>query len=602
MTVPKRLFDHRDDFARPVWKEKYGSSSLHYLPDLSLLSYLHSHVDHELRDLLQPLLAVCETAMTRRLPLPVKVTPQSEEHRFGYRFLGTEDGNQHAEVTDGSGSTDGSDGSPKISRKGLTRQRRSQTTVTESIESSQVSDTQNKQYTFTPEILTFVTHQNPLLAAFIHLLNPPPSLSSLSLTSSAGATQQLKKSKSGTEEEGTTVGGGGTEGVSEGDEKEESVRRVFGGVRSRVRTQLSARRTTYDQHTPLSPSPSSSWSRELDDVLVQFVTFPPMQHYLRSRLAAFNPVLSWESPAAASESGRGSRDSTLPLPKESLRLLALVPARGHALGSACSYSLHRFIEIGRVRDAVAFLSSEPAACHQRRTRLLADLALSSAFVERYSEILSLGQSGETASDALSVSPSPSSSPLSLLAQLSDPDMAARLSLSSLHNWPVETCRDLLSFCSHHLTPSSPLLSAVQEKLERIEIYSKIMAKCKALLLTKSGRERRKDQRSWTRWTDLARDSESKPQFVLDLLLTEREYDLARQWAAVHSLPQRVTQVRSLSPLSLFPSLSPLSLTHMQVACSHTQISLPPSLTHMPVRSHTHTHLNSNSLSLSLSLS
>ena len=339
--------------------------------------------------------------------------------------------------------------------------------------------------------------------------------------------------------------------MSEGEEREDSSRvrgTTMFAVRSRVKTQL-ARRTSYDQHAPLSPS-LSSWQRELDDVLVQFVTHKPMQHFLRARLANFNSILPWDllgiRPTPTGRRSRGRASSALPEPKDTLRVLALLPARGHALGFACSYSLHRLVESGRVQEAVAFLASEPAACHRNRTSLLADIALSSAFVKSYSEILSLGQSGEMASETLSsTSPSSSSSyssPLSLLFQLSDQEMAARLVLSSLHNWPVGVCCDLLSLSSHHLSPSSPLLPTVQDKLERIQIYSTIMAKCRSLLLTRSEREKKKEQRSWSKWTDLAHDSECKPQFVLGVLLTEREFELARRWAHVHSLSQRISQV------------------------------------------------------------
>ena len=542
VTVPQRLFDHRDDFARPIWKEKYANSSLHYLPDLSLLTYLHSHIDQDLAELLHPLVTACESAVSRRLPLPVKVTSQREEQRFGYRFPGTE--NRRTETAEEGGSTGGSEAivtSQKSLHRRFSRQHSSQTDVSESLETSQISQSMKKRYTFTPEILTFVTHQNPLLAALIHLLSPPPpsppSLSTLSTSS------QKKTGKSGSEEDGTTgLGTGGGSGTGEGEEREEGgVRRmaVF-GVRSRVKSQL-ARRTSYDHHAPLSPSPSSSWTRDLDDVLVQFVAHQPMQQFLQARLAPFNPVLPWDPPGAT-PTGRGRRSSAHPEPRDSLRVLALLPSRGHALGSAVSYTLHRFIEIGRVSDAVCFLVSEPASCHGNRTRLLKDVALSSAFVDSYSETLSLGQSGETATESLSLTPSPTSSPLSLISQISDPELAARLVLSSLHNWPVETCRNLLSFSSHHLPPSSPLLPIVREKLEKIEIYAIIMAKCKTLLFMKSGRERRKEERSWGQWTQLARDSENKPQYVLDLLLTEREFELTRRWAHIHHLSQSVTQV------------------------------------------------------------
>ena len=201
------LYDHRDDFARPVSSERHGNSSLHYLPDLSLLIYLLSHVDSELSKLLQPLVTACETAVARKHPLPVKVTVQSEERRLGYRFLGTEDGNRVSRT--GNETVGGSESAVTSPRRRMSRPR-SQTDVLDSTGSSQGPQlTIKKGYTFTPEILTFVTHQNPLLAALIHLLcPPPPSPPSLSLpaSSATATTPHRKMNKSGpatgSEEEG----------------------------------------------------------------------------------------------------------------------------------------------------------------------------------------------------------------------------------------------------------------------------------------------------------------------------------------------------------------------------------------------------------------
>lgn len=209
VTVPQRLYDHRDDFARPVWKDRYGSSSLHYLPDLSLLIYLQSHVDSELSELLQPLVTACETAVTRKHPLPVKVTVRNEERRFGYWLLGMENGNRGLGTGDESGSVGSSESGVTSPRRRVARLH-SQTDMSESAQGSQVPQLAKKGYTFTPEVLTFVTHQNPLLAALIHLLSPPPpSPPSISLPPAATTGPHRKLNKSGpatvSEEEGQTL-------------------------------------------------------------------------------------------------------------------------------------------------------------------------------------------------------------------------------------------------------------------------------------------------------------------------------------------------------------------------------------------------------------
>ena len=543
MTIPQRLYTHRDDFGKPVWNDRYSNSSLQYMADLSLLNYVQSHIGQEQGELLQPLVVACEAAMTRRLPLPVKISARREEREFGYHFtaVSLSEGYHHVGSGDGSRSTETSGqkspsiGSPKVLRKRLSRRCvGSQMDILESAE-AQMPQTV-KEYTFTPEILTFVTHQNPLLAALIHLLcPPPPSPPSLTTPPRKGTSKGTTSEEEGTTGIGTTGGGS----VSEGEES--SWKTSMFGLRGRGRSQL-PRRLSYDQLIPLSPT-TSSWQRELDDILIQFVTLEPMQQFLRARLCGFNSVLSWDLPRTGTtgdKRGNPTRESCLLEPREPLRCLALLPSRGNMLGTACSYALHFLIETGRVQDAVWFLASEPVACNRSRMNLLSDIAVSSAFVATYSEILSLGHSGnETARDTLTPAPSP----LSLVFRLSDPEMAAHLVLSSLHNWPVDTCRDLLSLCSHHLSPSSLLLPTVQSKLERITVYTSIMDTCRSLLFSRSSdREKRKEQKSWTRWTDLASDSESRPQYVLDVLLTEKAFDLARKWAQIHSLPQSIAQV------------------------------------------------------------
>ena len=544
--APLWLFTHRDDFGKPVWNDRYGNSSLHYLSDLSLLSYVQTHIGREQSELLQPLVVACETAMARKLPLPVRISAKKDVQEFGYNFISVPEGHHHSASSGGGGVT-GSSGrqsprsSPKVLRKRLSRPRGSQTDIPEAT----VSQTQTVVgYSFTAEILTFVSGKSPLLAALVHLLCPPPSSPPPSSASSV-ATPGRKTGKTGLEEDSATgVGSGGVGSVptelSEG-EREESGKKVsMFGLRGRGKTQLS-RRTSYDHHTPLVPTLSSSWQRELDDILVQFVTLGPMQQFLQARLANFNSVIPWDPPTRApGKRGRSSSSSALLDPATTLRGIALLPSRGTELGIACSYTLHRLLEMGRVQDAVRFLSSEPAACHRGRMHLLSDVALASAFVQSYSEILALGQSGERARDTLS-----SLSPLTLLSRLSDPEMAARLALPSLHNWPVDMCRDILSFCSHHLSPSSLLLPPVQEKLERITIYASIMDKCKSLLFSRTGRERKEgesEQKSWKCWSDLASDSENRPSYVLEVLLAEKAFDLARKWAMVHSLKQSITQV------------------------------------------------------------
>ena len=525
MTVPQWLFNHRDDFGKPIWNERYSNSSFHYLPDFCLLSYLQAHVDREQSELLQPLVVACETAMTRKHSPPVKVLVKKDTLRFGYDL--TSESQPHPT------SPQSPQTSPKTLRRRLSKLRGSQTDIPKVVD---VPTQTAKGYSFTSDTLSFVTQQNPLLAALIQLLCPPPSSpSTTTLTMSS-----RKTNKTSYEEDSTTGVGELSEGERDEREKEKEDSGWKASLFGRSRSLSRRISSSYDHLISLTPPTVSLWQRELDDILVQFVQFDPMQQFLKARLASFNSVLTWDPPDMRTGiSTEHDQSSTFILlePRNTLRYLALLPSRGHEFGIACSYAFHKLLESGRAQDAVRFLSSEPAACNRRRLHLLNDLAVSLAFVESYSEVLSLGQGGEKARDTLDTL-----SPLTLLFQLTDTEMAARLALSSLRNWPINVCHDILSLCSHRLPPTSPLLPTVQGKLKKISVYVGIMEKCRSMLFTRPIRGRKEEPKSWKCWSDLARDSETRPQYVLGVLIAEKAFDLARTWAVVHNLGQDVMQV------------------------------------------------------------
>ena len=106
--------------------------------------------------------------MARKHPLPVRVSMKKDTKEFGYQF--TLEGHRRVGSWGGSGSisTSGQQSplnSPTVVLKRLSRFRGSQTNIPEEVASRTQAA---KGYSFTSEILTFVTHQNPLLAAIIH--------------------------------------------------------------------------------------------------------------------------------------------------------------------------------------------------------------------------------------------------------------------------------------------------------------------------------------------------------------------------------------------------------------------------------------------------
>ena len=499
--VPQWLFDHHDNLVKPVWSDNGSDTSYSYLNDLALLKYIHSKLPQEKAELLSPVLEVGEPAKAARgkkPPLSVGVT--KENLSFGYNF-----------------SLKQSSVSPKTSPKMKKKKKRSKEEKREATVAASSEDQAPVSYTFTPETLAFVKQQSPLMAALIHLLCSPP-------TDKTTSDEKVEGEGERSREEGETATGGRMQ--------------MLQSFISRQKPSAHPQKET-SSLDELSPAPQM-WKKQLDEVLSQFAAFDPMRQFLITRLGCFEAILPWDTSKLATppkKSRRSSLECSI-----SLRRLSTLPTSSRELGDACSFVMRKLLELGQVNEAVRFLASEPATCHLSKVVFLTDIAISSAFVRNYSQILALGQSGETAKEKMTVS-----NPVALLSQLSNPEQAARLSLASLKNWSVEVCVDMLSYCFHHLPQTSSLLPVVTGRLERMRVYTRTMKVCENPLPQVSGQVRSAPQSPWKSWSVLASDSESRPDYVLRVLLASREFELARKWAAVHSLGQDVTQVTVLIP-------------------------------------------------------
>ncbi len=497
VVVPQWLYHHRDDFTKPIWTENASDAAYGPLSDLSLLRYLQSRLPREQAELLFPLLEAGEAAKGKRLPFKLSVKKESMD--IGYDFKPRREG----AVVGRSPRT-----SPNVRRKKPGKEEEKESSKVEQLPVG---------YTFTPETLAFVKQHSPLLAALAHLLCPPPP----GKTSKTGHTSPVEK------EEELEVE------MEDGKTTPAPKKMILQSLRGKPKPLPPPlqKKLSLDEIT-FAPQRLNPWQRQLDELLSNFGSASPMRLFLTARLGCFNSILPWDILTPRHRS-KASKKSSLEY-GVSLRRLAALPSTSKELGDACSYAMWRLIEIGRPMEAVAFLASEPAASHTQRVRFFADTAISAAFVRRYLKTMAAGQKGQ---DLRAVE----LNPLSLLTQLSSPQLATSLALSSLHNWPVEVGVEILSFCSHHLPPSSPLLHTVREKLERMRVYAEVMASCDNPLSQISG-EQRKKRSLWSSWAELASDSESKPNFVLGILLGYKFFSLSRKWAAVHSLGVIVIQV------------------------------------------------------------
>ena len=354
------------------------------------------------------------------------------------------------------------------------------------------------KYNFTPEILEFVNQHVCLLAALVHLLSPP--------TARKTSQTSLDEKNEQTVEESveSSVPPSGKKGLME-------------TLRSKVSRAPSLKK-------PVSVDTKvSDWQMTYDEVLSHFAAERPMYQYLVSRLSCFNSLIQWDGPPD------NSPDSQKDF-KVCLRTLAALPSSSDTVGEACSFAMRRLFENGRVMEAVDFLSSEPVSKHPLKVAYLSDIVLSCAFVSNYLK-----------TDGGSVVAIGTKSPLAILSQISDPELASRLTLASLKYWPVGVCMKLLSYCHSHLPPTSLLVDTVKEKLDCMKVYSLIMDTCESPL--------HRSRSPWKKWYEIAKDSEKRPDYVLQMLLSSRAFAVARQWAAVHAVGQELSQQIEVEYLS-----------------------------------------------------
>lgn len=607
VTVPQRVLNHSDDLTKLIWSESAGAADYGHLSTLSLLKYIGGRLaapapGEQAGNPLQPLVDASEaTTSSRAKKAAVKLCPAQESLEFGYDF-GLKRSRTAAAAVAGGGSQSART-SPSASPRGHHRQRskdegrrgepradasakKPPASVVLPETTSEKEDDDNRrrrpatttesrpQYTITVETLAFVKQRMPLLAAMMHLLCPSPSPPAATASSGRAAA--------------TAGGGGGGEGEEEsgdelepprerGREKEKEREGDEGGrpppppapARRNLLKSLRGDRTVAataaasvappvsargrrSSITSYDLLPQQPWQRQFEDVLIHFVDFPVLRNYLLTRLMNFESVLPWDPPAPPDDAAGRPPESGKRRPRASLhglRQIALLPAASPELGDACCHIVRKLLEGGMANEAVRFLSSEPALAHADRVGFAADLALASAFVKSYLEVVSLGQGGEGVREKTAAA-SVVADPVSLLSRLSDPELAARLALASLRSWPAGVCAAMLTRCLHHLRPSSPLLPALSEKLHRMEVYEKVMETCESPLRGGGGgggfgggaRRGGGAKSPWGSWSELAADSESKPGYVLQILLESKAFSLAHRWASSHSLSPDITQV------------------------------------------------------------
>ena len=514
--LPQWLYENREHLGKLIWEEGSIPADSTHSGDVWFLSYIQMRIEKDKADWLKPYADVTDPVKSKK----VMFVCEADSLKLGYNF-----GSKAASPPNKSPR-----GSPKMRRKGLSREL-SQKELS-LLPTFQEEPTCGTRHSFTPETIAFIKQRSPLISALVHLVSPAPP------TNVSG-----KAKKIGTEDEAGM------------DDVEQSIKKSFMySLRSSKKQSSSPthkRSTSVDEQQVQQRLKQDPWKRQYDEVLSHFDAFPPMGRYLTARLTCFEAVIAWDLPprplhqregpkpssSAAAESGRGRSPTEVVDGREfpvTLRRLAALSTTSDEVGEACSFVMKKLVEEDKMDEAIRFLSSEPAIGNIPRVRFLKDVAMSSLFVASYRESTG-GSEEDEGTGAVSKPKMVAQNSVSLLSQLSDTELAARLTLSSLQHWPVDVCVDLLSFCYHHVSPSSPLNQIISDKLQRMRVYSQIMATCSESQCASV------TERPWRNWSELEHDTESRPDYVMGVLLTTKKFELIRRWVEVHSLEARFSQ-------------------------------------------------------------
>ena len=471
INIPKLLDTHRDDFI-PNKSHYDPANPYRELSNIALARYIAHKQPTELAEKLSEMFDACDTNRFKKgHPTKLKMGVVEEDCNIGYAFPLK----RRLSMLEGSTPPPHSPLLKKKPRNGR---------IYEKI----------KPYMFTSETMEFVSTQSKLLGSLVVLLCPPenaPSRQQLDLPAADG--QVIPESDEVEREMKVWE-----------KEKEVEMQRATAFMQTvgnhpppsaaAVRPVL-RRSHSLSEDGPVLNRPSNIWRETFDALMTQFEEDTPLKEFIMCRLKSFEGILPWDRliQEASVDSKTFGKD-----PEINLRRLAVLPSRSIELSHACSLVVRKLLKRGMSDAVLRFLTKEPVTNNKDQVQFAVDLSLTSTFSKLVED------KGEKRDFA----------PLMLLYQLTDPELAARLTLSSLEVWSVETCVDLLTLCFYHLPPASSFHSLIGRRLNQLQTYLKIIDVMNDPL---SDTEEAAHS-PWTHWAGLASDTNNKPGYVLGILL------------------------------------------------------------------------------------
>lgn len=369
-----------------------------------------------------------------------------------------------------------------------------------------------KSYNFTKDTVGFVRQQVPLLASLVCLLCPPESLSNVLEYTSSSEVFEQRQQDSGKHALSQTIGGG--------------------HVPPPKFREIEPRLSIDDESKMVLTIPTPIWQETFDKLSSLFDDGTPLKNFLISRLVCFKGILPWDrliqEPLRDDNNINGVED-----PAINLRTLPVLPGKSPELEHSCVFVLRKLLRNGLAHEALRFLRTEPVVNNRENVQSMSDLVLSSCFVNAANE-----NNKSSRADSSEVLTPMVLSPVVLVYQLSDIELACRLVLSYIEVWPSDVCVQMLQLIHYRLPPSSAYVSIIDEYLYRLNIYQRIVELVEApnpVTLEPS-------ISPWTHWSQLVYDSKKRSDYVLSNLMKHKAFSLAREWARVHEHGDDITEV------------------------------------------------------------
>ncbi|XP_070571338.1 zinc finger FYVE domain-containing protein 26-like isoform X2 [Ptychodera flava] len=257
----------------------------------------------------------------------------------------------------------------------------------------------------------------------------------------------------------------------------------------------------------------------LDKMLMMVEKYPVIQRYIKTYMATLITV--------SDEMKVGpSCNPFSEMWKKDIGRCVLSGLEANELKTLMSHTMNQLLCTKRWTDAVELLQS---VCHQESN--LTEQTVLKDF------ILCCAGTGTSAEQ---------NDNWKYLLRLTDRDLYAHTVLACLKSWPVDVCVHLLEQGLAYPPTNKSLSDAVQKKVKEMRVYQKVL-ECTSKINLDDAFEltltlRDEPQTSTrTKWCFVAMEMKNNPDRVMDVLISCQEFNVARQWAQSHRVPDSLKQ-------------------------------------------------------------